>query len=96
MKSASVAELKARLSEYLAAAKSGEEVVVTDRGRPVARLVPLHGREAADARLDGLVRSGLVRPPSKEPVRYARVSDAAHDPEGLLLRALLSDREEGP
>jgi prevent-host-death family protein len=36
-----VRELKAKLSEYLSRVASGEEVVVTDRGRPVARLVPL-------------------------------------------------------
>ncbi len=34
-----VRELKAKLSEYLAAAAAGEDIVVTDRGRPVARLV---------------------------------------------------------
>ena len=31
-----VRELKAKLSEYLGRAASGEEVVVTDRGRMVA------------------------------------------------------------
>jgi prevent-host-death family protein len=35
-----VRELKAKLSEYLGAAAAGQEVVVTDRGRPVARIVP--------------------------------------------------------
>lgn len=35
-----VRELKAKLSEYLAAAAAGEDVVVTDRGRPIVRLVP--------------------------------------------------------
>lgn len=35
MKKASVSELKASLSEYLARVKKGEEVVVTDRDRPV-------------------------------------------------------------
>lgn len=34
-----VRELKAKLSEYLRRAADGETVVVTDRGRPVARLV---------------------------------------------------------
>jgi prevent-host-death family protein len=34
-----VRELKANLSEYLARASSGEEVIVTDRSRPIARLV---------------------------------------------------------
>jgi prevent-host-death family protein len=35
-----VRELKAKLSEYLAAAAAGDDVVVTDRGRPIVRLVP--------------------------------------------------------
>ena len=38
-----VRELKARLSEFLNRAVGGEEVVVTDRGRPIVRLVPLSG-----------------------------------------------------
>ena len=41
-----IAELKARLSEYLARVQDGEEIVVTDHGRPVARLVPLDWQTA--------------------------------------------------
>lgn len=33
-----IARLKAQLSRYLEAAKRGDEVVVTERGRPVAKL----------------------------------------------------------
>jgi prevent-host-death family protein len=36
----SVRELKSRLSEYLRRAADGEEVIVTSRGQPVARLMP--------------------------------------------------------
>jgi prevent-host-death family protein len=43
-----VRELKAKLSEYLAAAAAGEDVVVTDRGRPVARLVPFGSISTVD------------------------------------------------
>jgi prevent-host-death family protein len=43
-----VRELKAKLSEYLAAACAGEEIVVTDRGRPVARIVPFGNASAVD------------------------------------------------
>ncbi len=35
-----IRDLKANLSEYVARAAHGEEIVVTDRNRPVARLVP--------------------------------------------------------
>ncbi|MEZ5294874.1 MAG: type II toxin-antitoxin system prevent-host-death family antitoxin [Ilumatobacteraceae bacterium] len=37
--SVGVRELKANLSEYLARAAAGEDIVVTDRNRPVVRLV---------------------------------------------------------
>jgi prevent-host-death family protein len=38
-----VAELKARLSEYLRAARRGQTTTVYDRDTPVARLVPYEG-----------------------------------------------------
>ena len=36
----SVAETKDKLSSLIARARAGEEVVITNRGAPVARLVP--------------------------------------------------------
>jgi prevent-host-death family protein len=36
-----IREFKARLSRYLRAASAGKDVVVTSRGKPVARIVPL-------------------------------------------------------
>jgi prevent-host-death family protein len=41
MKSVKIAELKDRLSEHLRAVEQGAEVIVTDRNRPIARIVPL-------------------------------------------------------
>ena len=43
-------EAKNRLSELLRAAEAGRSIVITRRGRPVARLIP-----AADDRLEDLV-----------------------------------------
>lgn len=48
MKTVGVRELKNRLSEYLRRAKSGEGVLVTDRGQVVAELAP-PGHGATDA-----------------------------------------------
>jgi prevent-host-death family protein len=48
MKTVGVRELKNRLSEYLRQAKSGEGVLVTDRGQVVAELTP-PGQGATDA-----------------------------------------------
>ena len=41
MKSINLADAKARLSELVSKAESGEETVITRRGQPVARLVPI-------------------------------------------------------
>lgn len=40
MKPVRIAELKARLSEYLRAVRRGQEVTVLDRETPIARIVP--------------------------------------------------------
>ncbi|HEX9695860.1 MAG TPA: type II toxin-antitoxin system prevent-host-death family antitoxin [Actinomycetota bacterium] len=44
MKQVRIAELKDRLSEHLRAVERGDEVEVTDRGRPIARIVPVSRR----------------------------------------------------
>lgn len=41
MKRVGIAELKDHLSTHLRAVESGQEVEVTDRGRPIARIVPV-------------------------------------------------------
>ena len=56
-----IAQLKARLSEYVAAAKSGEEVVITERGRPVARLTPMVGAAAQEGRQLAINRRHRLR-----------------------------------
>lgn len=59
-----IAELKALLSETLARVKAGEEVQITEHGRPIARLMPLSGASPAAATHE-LVRTGLVKAPEK-------------------------------
>jgi prevent-host-death family protein len=64
MKKAMIAELKNHLSRYLDHVKQGGEVLVFDRKRPVARIVPLHDTTAAEgdaARLQRLEQRGLIR-----------------------------------
>jgi prevent-host-death family protein len=49
---AGVRELKSRLSEFLGLVAAGEQVIVTDRGRPVARLVPFATESAVERGID--------------------------------------------
>jgi prevent-host-death family protein len=56
-----IRELRDRLKHYVETARSGEDVIVTDRGRPVARLVALHEERSVDR----LIRAGLATPPRR-------------------------------
>lgn len=87
-----VSELKARLSHYVETAKNGEEIVITDRGTPVALLRPLERSLRDAAIVNSLVRYGFARPAQK-PLTDAIV-DARQppDPTGSVLEALMSER----
>jgi len=53
MKTTAISELKAHLSDYLKQVKSGNEVLVTDRGKPVARIVPISSKNAPEGHSQG-------------------------------------------
>lgn len=57
-----IRELKNGLSGFVARVRAGEEILVTERGHPVARLVSL--RSEADP-LAALIEAGLVEPPPR-------------------------------
>ncbi len=69
----SIRELKSRLSHYLRLTRAGESVVITDRGVPIGRIVPV-GQPLA-ARLDALCQAGQAQwsgrklAPAKPPAR---------------------------
>jgi len=91
----SVGTLKAKLSEYLSRARAGESVVVTDRGRPVARLGPLGGEAALEGREAELARAGLIRRPTGSLDPNWLAGERPHDPEGRSLEMVLEERAEG-
>jgi prevent-host-death family protein len=52
----SIRDLKAKLSRYLREASSGQDVVVTSRGRPVVRLLPVSADAAEKPSGEELLR----------------------------------------
>ena len=68
MGTASISETKAKLSALLDRVKAGETVTITDRGVPVAQIVPLNGATEVDwdARLERLERQGMIRRPKQK------------------------------
>jgi prevent-host-death family protein len=62
MKTATISTLKAKLSEHIAYVKRGEEVIVTERGKPVAMISPIARSILEDERLCRLAARGAIRP----------------------------------
>ena len=55
----SIRELKSRLSHYLRLTRKGESVVITDRGVPIGRIVPM-GQDL-EQRLAAMRQAGLAQ-----------------------------------
>ena len=66
MRTVNIADLKNNLSAHLKRVRAGEELIVKDRNRPVARLMPFTSGEDLDAEEKALVAAGLMRLPVKE------------------------------
>jgi prevent-host-death family protein len=59
MRSTNIADLRNHLTRYLKEVRAGEEIIVRDRQRPFAKIVPLAPDEEAED--SALVASGLLR-----------------------------------
>ena len=101
MRKATVTEAKNGLSALLDRVRGGETILIVDRGRPVARLVPAASvSEDAAGRLARLERAGIVVPArSTSPASIAKESIVKVRPPrargpASVLRALLDERAE--
>ena len=95
MKRTAVSTLKATLSACLAKVKAGDEVLVMERGKPIAKLVPLAKDSGGTlAHMHELVRAGLVRVGSgKLPDGFWKLP-RPKDRKRRALQALLAERGE--
>jgi len=63
MRTVNIAELKSNLSAFLEQVRNGEELIIKDRNRPIARILPLTAGEDLDAEEEALVGAGLMHLP---------------------------------
>ena len=92
---ASIADVKARLSEFVRRVKAGNEVVITERGIPVARLTGLEVTERRATRRDRLARAGAVKPGKGRVRRGLQTPPEGEALGAAVLAALLAERGEG-
>ncbi|MBI2562723.1 MAG: type II toxin-antitoxin system prevent-host-death family antitoxin, partial [candidate division NC10 bacterium] len=68
----SVKELKNRLTQHLRWVKQGEDLLITERGKPIAVIQPIRNTAPGmglDARLAKLAARGLLTLPTRKPLK---------------------------
>ncbi|MPZ80002.1 MAG: type II toxin-antitoxin system prevent-host-death family antitoxin [Actinophytocola sp.] len=88
METIGLRELNQNPSKAVARVRAGASIVVTDRGRPVLRMVP---EPRAEDTLHSMVANGEVRPPAESGMPDI-VDDLAPDTESLS-ELLVADRD---
>ena len=79
---------------YLKRAVAGEEVLITDNGRPVARLTPVVEKEALPLYTGETVDSGLIESKGAPlPAEFWELPRPA-DPDGAVRTSVLRERED--
>jgi prevent-host-death family protein len=95
----SVSETKNRLSHFIRLVRGGEEVEITDRNTPVAKIVHVSRSSETEKKATWImeaVRLGLITPPRKKELPPNFLDKHKAFPEGKgVLQALLEEREQG-
>jgi prevent-host-death family protein len=75
MSTVGIKELKNRRTHYIRRTKQGEEIVVTERGKPVAVLTPIRAERqvgTVEVKLARLAVRGMVTLPTRKPMKRVR------------------------
>lgn len=93
VKKANIGDLKTHLSLYLKGVKEGGKVLVTERNKPVAKLVPLDEDDLYESEEDQLVAEGILSPPKcTEPLPDDFFDDAPFVPGNRAIEILMEER----
>lgn len=95
MQTTTVSKLKMSISACLRQVKAGEELLITEHGRPVARLLPVGDIASLPEHLAEMEKKGLLKRAGKAlPDDFWNLPRPA-DPDAALRVALSQEREEG-
>jgi len=91
MATVGVRDLKNGLTQYLRRTKLGEEIVITERGKPIAVIQPIREakKKSLEARMAAAAARGLITLPEGRPFPKARPVKVRGVP---LSRTILEDR----
>ena len=90
--SVGIRDAKIHLSRYLKLVQKGAEVVITDHGHPVGKIVPMASRDLTlQNRIERLVEQGVLEPLAGE--RKSRLPPPLPVPKDAAQRLLQEDRD---
>jgi prevent-host-death family protein len=84
-----IRELKSKLSEYMRWVKSGQTIVVTERGKPIGQIVPV--KASPEKQLHAIVGTGLAEWDGKKLKPYKPV--AINQQERQVSDLVIEDRQ---
>ena len=93
METATISQFRSRLSFYLKKVRDGQALLITDRGRAMARIEPVTDA-STEERLSRLERVGLVRR-GAVPLALGELRRRAPNEDVAATRALIEERSRG-
>ena len=94
MQTVNVTELQTNLIAWLKRVKAGEEVLVSDLHRPIARLLPVEISDEVEAEELEMAAAGLVRLPTEELPESFWEMEAPVAPMEDIVAAVRAERDE--
>jgi prevent-host-death family protein len=95
MKTTNIAELKNHLSSFLADVKRGEEILISDRNKPIAKIVPLNNTSDFSAEELALAAAGVLRLPEESEVSEAFLKEKRPNLKSeTAIKAVIDERDE--
>ncbi|HEY6292440.1 MAG TPA: type II toxin-antitoxin system prevent-host-death family antitoxin [Terriglobia bacterium] len=93
MRTVRIGDLKAHLSAHLQLVRDGEEVMVCDRNKPVARIVPIRLEDHSDQQRRLVARGVLTPPLKKRPRSVSWPTPPGSVPDEIVERVWRKERE---
>lgn len=95
MRTTNIAELKNHLSSFLADVRRGEEILISDRNKPIAKIVPLHNTSEFSAEELALAAAGILRLPEESEISESFLKEKRPAVQGkTAIKAVIDERNE--
>ena len=87
-------EANQQFSKAIKAVRAGKEVVLTDRGRPIAVIKPIRAGNAQEAALQAMADEGLITPAARKGPMPAPRWRPVHVKGKPVSATIIDDRED--